>query len=93
MSKYANLKTLHELARNEGLTETLKTINSYVNMTLLPQKTINLPCGVNTLKLIRCYVEKAANTLSKGKYFEVLKMPFTNIKGYGILFKYLKGHR
>jgi len=35
---------------------------------------------------------KAANTLNKGKYSEVVKAPLTNIRGYGILFKYFKGH-
>ena len=92
MSNQANLQILYKIAKNEGLMETLKTIRNYVNTTLSPQKTINLPCRISTLKLIKCYVEKTANTLSKGKYSEIIKAPLTNIKGYGILLKYLKGH-
>ena len=91
-SKHISTQMLWKLAKYEGLTETLKVMREYVRATLMPREVIDLPCRVSVSKLTKCYTEKIANALGKGKYYEVVKMPLTNIKGYGILLRYIKGH-
>lgn len=87
--KSCNTRLLQKLATNEGLKNTLHTMSKYLRKLHNIYDIPLLPCNIEPIELTKCYMEKIINRLKKGKLVEVLGLPLTNIKGYGILIKYL----
>ena len=81
---------LYELATYEGLVRTVNLMNKLVSEALTYKIRQSLPYRPRLSEVLRCYMEKVARTLSIGNYSEVLRLPLTNIQGYGIALKYLR---